>query len=555
MNEIPKEFPGRYRSAEVWFVTACTVSAFLLRLALTGTQAVINSDGIYYASLGKKLISGDITAGISAYWSPLYPFLLGLVSLFTSDLEFAGRLVSVLAGASLVIPGYALIRGFYGSRAAVLGTILLVIHPLLLASSVWVMTEAIYVLIFTSVVLCGWRAISTGDARYYLATGLLLGLAYLTKPESIAFVGLFLVLALVVKFLLPGITLRAVFIGGVLLASGFSIFFLPYFIQLHEKTGNWTISQKISSNVPSVGAEKGLLKLTDDGSTTMRDRLFNDVYEAEQLASASSAGAQAPVIPATPKTWSSRVLELGSRTIGNLRRQVRDHIPVILPIPFLVIIILGFVRAPRDASSIARELYLLAVVACTILGYAATVIELRYSFALIPIFFAWTSRGILELAALLERFWPGSETNDKGLRAAVAQGVILLTLIAFLVPLFLNQFERGDLSKLPLEEKEAGLWIREQDTEGRALTVMSSSPTVAFYGRANHVYVPDEEFSTVLEYAKRKNVEYLVFGQRRFRNTPQAFPKDEIGAPGLSLVYKDDRDPDFRVLIWKLSQE
>ena len=119
MNEISKQSARRYRSAEVWFVTACTVSAFLLRLALTGTQAVINSDGIYYALLGKKLISGDITAGISAYWSPLYPFLLGVVSLFTGDLEFAGRLVSVLAGASLVIPGYALIRGFYGSRAAV----------------------------------------------------------------------------------------------------------------------------------------------------------------------------------------------------------------------------------------------------------------------------------------------------------------------------------------------------------------------------------------------------------------------------------------------------
>ena len=428
------------------------------------------------------------------------------------------------------------------------------IHPLLLVSSVWVMTEAIYVLIFTSVLLCGWRAISKGDLKYYLATGLLLGLAYLTKPESIAFVGLFPVLALGVKFLLPGITLRSVFIGGVLLAAGFSIFFLPYFIQLHQKTGHWTISQKISSNVPSVGGEKGLLKLTDDGSTTMRDRLFNDVYEAEQPAIEPATG-ETPVMPTTPKTWSSRVLEFGSRTIGNLRRQARDHIPAILPIPFILFIVLGFVLAPRNAGSLAREIFFLAVVACTILGYAATVVELRYSFALIPIFIAWTSRGVVEFSALLKRFWPGSETNDKGLREAAAQGIILLILIAFLVPLFLNQFEKGDLSKVPLEEKEAGLWIREHAPAARAATVMSSSPTVAFYGRANHIYVPDEEFSTVLEYAKRKNVEYLVFGQRRFRNTPMAFPKDETGAPELSLVYKDDRDPDFRVLIWKLSQE
>jgi hypothetical protein len=153
VNENSENSRAGYQSAEVWFVAACTLSAFLIRLALTGTQSLINSDGIYYASLGGKLISGDISGGISAYWSPLYPFLIGIASLFTSDLEFAGRLVSVIAGTLLIIPGYILIRQFHGPAAAVPGTILLVIHPSLLISSVWVMTEAVYILIFTSMVV------------------------------------------------------------------------------------------------------------------------------------------------------------------------------------------------------------------------------------------------------------------------------------------------------------------------------------------------------------------------------------------------------------------
>ncbi|MEP6704345.1 MAG: glycosyltransferase family 39 protein, partial [Acidobacteriota bacterium] len=525
---------------------------FLLRLALTGTQSVINFDGTYYATLGRKLIAGDISGGISAYWSPLYPFLTGIASLFTSDLEFAGRLVSVLAGSLLIIPGYILIREFYGSAAAVLGTIVLVIHPSLLVSSVWVMTEATYIVIFTSMVVCGWRAVSAGEPKYYFATGLFLGLAYLTKPESIAFVGLFLVLAVGMKFLLPGIALRSVVMGGVLLAFGFSIFFLPYFIHLHQKTGHWTISQKISRNVPSMGAEKGFLRLTDDGSTTMRDRLINDVYDTEQLARKPAAVEQTAT---TPKTWSSRISELVSRSLGNLILQAREHEPLILPRSFLLFVILGFVCAPRNVTSVAREIYLLAIVACTILGYAATVVEARYSFALIPIVFGWTSRGILDFVRLVKQFWPRFDQADKRLREKVLAGTILLLLIFFLVPLFPELFELGNISSTRLEEKQAGLWIKEHGKADRPVTVMSSSPIVAFYAGANHIHVPDEEFPTVLEYAKRKNVEYLVFGQGLLRDTPNAFPKDENGTPGLSLVYKDEHDPDLRVLIWELSEE
>jgi hypothetical protein len=174
---------------------------------------------------------------------------------------------------------------------------------------------------------------------------------------------------------------------------------------------------------------------------------------------------------------------------------------------------------------------------------------------MIPIFLAWTSRGVIEFVALVKQFWPRFDAEDTGLRETVLKGMIVLVLVFFLVPLFLKQFEKADLSKVPLEEKEAGLWIKQHVAPGTIPTVMSSGPTVAFYGGANHIYVPDEDFATVLEYAKRKNVDYLVFGQRRLRNTPRAFPVDGNGTPGLSLVYEDEQNPDFRVLIWKLSQE
>src|SRR5689334_6646877 len=71
--------------------------AFLIRLFFARYRYVINTDGVYYATLGKHLISGDIKGGLSTYWSPLYPLLVGLSSLVFTNLELAGRIVSIVA--------------------------------------------------------------------------------------------------------------------------------------------------------------------------------------------------------------------------------------------------------------------------------------------------------------------------------------------------------------------------------------------------------------------------------------------------------------------------
>lgn len=433
-------------SSETVFILSCILAAFLIRFSLIPQQSVINGDGIYYAGLGKKLISGDFNGGLSAYWSPLYPFFVGISSLFFEDLEFAGRFVSVAAGTLLVVPAYFLIRDFYGRAAAYLGTILIVIHPLLIASSGWVMTESLYTLIFTTGVLIGWRALRRHRRRDFFTTGLLFGAAYLTKPEAIGFIGLFFVLTVGAKFFRSKTPFRRLAIGYTFLLLGFSIFSLPYVGYLYQKTGHWTISQKITSNVSAIDSDKALLELTDDGQTTMRDRLFGDVYETENQAATNSSS---PASADKPRTTRFSFSGLLTKTFNQLTKQVREHLRIILPVPFILLAFIGFFFRRWTKRRVAKEIYLFSFVSATFIGYALTVIELRYLFPIIPLLLCWTARGTVEFSNWLAKFVSGFLKIRQQVNPILIQGFTLFVLIISLVPSFLYQFKADELENVP----------------------------------------------------------------------------------------------------------
>jgi len=53
-------------SKERIFILSSVFLTFLIRFIFIPQNTVINGDGIYYATLGKKMISGDLYGGISA---------------------------------------------------------------------------------------------------------------------------------------------------------------------------------------------------------------------------------------------------------------------------------------------------------------------------------------------------------------------------------------------------------------------------------------------------------------------------------------------------------
>lgn len=544
---------GSFRiSAKGLGLAVGVTAAFIIRYLLIPADTVINGDGVYYTILGERFASGDFAGGISAYWSPLYSVLTGIFSPFFNDREFGGRVVSLIAGALLIIPGYYLIEEFFGWRAAAIGCVLLVFHPFLIQGSGWVMTESLYTLIFTTCLLYGWYALSRADRLAYLLTGLLLGAAFLTKPEAVGYLGLVLVLMIVAKLFSTKEAFSGVLINYSIVLLGFAIFFLPYVFHLKQKTGEWTISQKIAVNLPAIDYEGDLLALTSDGRMTMMDRIWGDDYETDFRA------ALLPAEKATPKfelsQLSTTISILGLRTVALLKKQVRDYFPAVLPLPFLIIATVGLFRRSWTRSRAAKEIFLLGFVVCTLAGYAASSVELRYLFPLVPILIAWVASGAVEFGQwLTDSIEQIAGRRYRAVNVNIASAFTLALLLASFTPLFLAVFGTEEPGRVPYEEKVAGLWIKDQGGTSNPV-VMSANILPAFYAGAKHLYLPDEDFSTVLEYARRRRVDYIVFSKRRSK-TIRDFPTDDKARLlDLKLLYRQAIDEKREVLVYELDK-
>ncbi len=545
-------------SNEIIFVLGCIVAAFLIRFFLISQYSVIEWDGVYYATLGERIISGDFYGGISAYWSPLYCFFISISYPFFQNSESAGRFVSIIAGVLLIIPVYFLIRDFYGRVPAYFGTILVLIQPMLIRSSLWVMTESVYTLVFTTIMLTGWHALQKGKAFIFFLTGLLFGAAYLTKPEAIGFVGLFFVLTLAAKFFRPNLTFRTLLRGYSFLLLGFAIFFLPYVGLLHQKIGHWTISQKLQNNVAIINEDESLYKLTDDGQTTKLDQLYGDVYETRQpqkpfLPASFSSTDSLHVSPDIKENSGIKVSLV--RIFYYLRKEVKQYIPEVFPFfyPFILIAIIGFFYKPWTRLRTAKEIYLFSFFICTLLGYAATVIETRYLFPVIPILICWIAQGIVGFSDWATKSASRFLRTNRKFKPIFAQVFTLIVLIASMIFSLSQVILLNSVENLPFEEKQAGLWIKNQ-TKSQSV-IMASTPIVAYYAGAKQIYVPDEEFSKILEYARRKKVDYLIFNHRRIKENSNAFPPDELNfSKEFKLVYKNEQYPGYEIFVYQLEQ-
>lgn len=548
-NELPKwsnviQIPG-----EAIFLLSGVVSALIIRLILIPQDTTINVDGVYYATLGRKIILGNFSEGISAYWSPFYSLLIGISSLFFQDLEFAARFVSIVAGSLLIIPSYFLIRNFYGLVPAYIGTILVVIHPSLIKSSQWVMTEAIYALIFTTIILTGWHALKNFKALTFFFTGLLLGIACLIKPEAMGFVILFSSLMLAVKLLYRKIHNRRLAMSYLMLFIGLTIFVVPYVIFVHQKTGNWTISQKLLLNVPAVASGANKLKLIDYGETTMMDRLFLDDYKTENQSPISSPQIATVTTESIGVKWDFKPFI--SKSFTQLYKQLREHIPSNLPYFFIFLAGFGFLFKSWTIDRLAKEIYLFLFVACLFIGYAVTVIEERYIYTIIPILMAWVAYGAIVLGRLITKTASQVLKTHWKIKPVFVQVLMLLILTAILWPLFSSKFEPVGFDFIPFEEKQAGLWLKQYSALDPL--VMASNATVPFYAGGRQIFVPDEEFPTVLEYARRKKVNYIVLSERRLKNNSDAFRiADKYWSEELKLVYQDEQVPSYNIKIYQI---
>lgn len=210
----------------------------------------LTPDSFSYLRGGISLVTGrgylSLDGTPETTFPPGYPLLLGTAARATRDPVGAGRQVSVAASVASIPLIYLLGRLLFSRAAGLWATYLLALSPLRLQLSVMVLSESAFLALALGGLVM-WVVSAFRPWTSALA-GLLLGAAYLTRPEGlIIFAG-----CAFLTLLAPGELPRARSTAGlrlVALALGFAALALPYLWYLRQETGNWRVTGKVERNL------------------------------------------------------------------------------------------------------------------------------------------------------------------------------------------------------------------------------------------------------------------------------------------------------------------
>ena len=523
--------PG-WRTRFVLLVVAALLVGLALRVAIALTDDAPATDETAYLRSGISLIEGhgyEREGNPELHFPPFVPFLLGLANKVTSDPHTGAVVLTCLASTALIIPLALLGRRIAGPAGGVATAWVAALGPGLSTTLVnrGAGSEAEYTLLVVGAL---WLVVSAvdhqGRARAWrvFAAGLLVGLAYLTRPE-----GLFMALPLGVAVLVlaarrPGqparlrrLDRRGLRAGAPLLA----VFLLPivacivpYAMYLHDNTGQWQLSAKTQD--ASIEAWHAVARADREA----RDSVL---YALDDTGFGFAAGRSSLVTLARDDP--AGYVGIVRTNAGALATSIVSPVAnqrlswLLLPLPLWGLAAFGAWRHRR--SGVVR--LVLAAGALPVATALAFFVQPRYLIVAVALATPLVGAAIAALSTAWRR-------------------PVMLAVVALLALSSLQAFRSegagwwhpSDHS----DQREAGEWIAANTRLGDR--VMTRSMVVDYYAERPTMAIPYASMSEILRYARHYGARYLVVDwYTAVRLRPQLEPlrtTDRI--PGLRLVHE-----------------
>jgi 4-amino-4-deoxy-L-arabinose transferase-like glycosyltransferase len=200
--------------------------------------AVIQSDGARNLRIAEMIEGGRFTEALLVGVPPpppLHPLLTVLLDLPIGNRLAAGIAVSVILGGLAVLPLYALARRTWDDRVATVAAALYALLPAIVDFQIEPITEGTFMFFFIAAMAVGWSAMEERSWERTVAAAGCAALAWLTRPEGIYLLPLFVAAALM-RFGRFALLAVPVFLATWLVLA------YPYLSFIHAQTGRWQAS-------------------------------------------------------------------------------------------------------------------------------------------------------------------------------------------------------------------------------------------------------------------------------------------------------------------------
>lgn len=457
---------------------ALLTAAFVFRLYSLQFFHVIATDGTSYVQTARHLAKGD--------WQQLgvfgfYPVLITVAGWFIADGETAGRMVSVVCGSLLIIPLYLLGREFFSRSVAVAACLVVTVWSPFVGLSCEVITQATYIMLKLTAIYCVWRAFDRPTIVRGLLAGLLIGLSFFTRPEAI-------LLSLTLPMALSCCNLRELRTKQLFYwsyAAGFLVIFAFNMLLVHQASGEWQLSAKTDSALND--ALSYYLNLPDMG-----------------------------YVPGyVPKTYLDIIREYPGFIWKNSLDNLQTAWEVMLPLPFWLLAMVGFLANGFDKEMNRQRLFLLATFAPLAVIIVFYYIVGGYCEAYLPVLLLFAAAGFVEVERRCKKLVV--PRLPEGAAAVLARTPLLLVAATiYAVTLLAPQIRpnvtdadyRPDMDDGRRSEKHIGRLLKENLPPGK---IMTRWARIAFYAEREWVTVPAGiNFDQIIKFARDSGARYLI---------------------------------------------
>lgn len=491
----------RYR----WLLGAALLAGLALRVLIGLTDDAPTTDETAYLRSGMSLVEGDgyqRDGHPELHFPPLMPILFGVTSQVVDDPHTGVVILTCLSGTLLVLPLAGLGRRLGGDTGGAATAWVAALAPGLatLPAARGAGSEAEYTLLIATAT---WLAVTAWDHRgpslwWRAATaGLLIGLAYLTRPE-----GLFLAVPLGAAMVaaatrspatpvprslsaaaapipVPSIGARLgstrALAAGAAFVLPLVVCIVPYAAFLHRHTGEWQLTAKTQD--ASIEAWHAVAR-SDRGD---RDKVLYALDDSGLRFAATHSSL--PALAADDPAGYAGILGTNVRVLG---KNVGGW--WLLPLPVWGLAAVGAWRLRR-----ARTTRLVGAI-------AAVPVATALAFFVQPRYLVVTAACAAVLAGAAV-----TTLGETRRRLALGVGAVLLT--ASSMGAFYGAggwWHPGDLS----DQRQAGEWLAAHT--GPDDRILTRSMVVEFYAERTAVAIPYADLDRIVRYARHYGATYLV---------------------------------------------
>lgn len=464
--------------------------ALAVRLIIAFNTYAISSDGPLYVEAASYYYQGDFKNGLAHPYHPLYPFLISLVYRLIGDWEWAGLLIPIILSSIAVIPLYLIgLRLFNNQKIALISSIFYIFHPHLARLSSSMLTTGTFIFILVTAIYFLMKALDSWHYTSFGLSGLFSLLAFLTRPDGIIILFMFLAWIVFIRFSgwWKGEWKRKVsallfFILPWLLVA------LPYIVYLVTRKGEFTISNKF----------------TLTGLVTFVTALTN---------------------------------------LNAFHMVAEDFIKCINPW-LLILILIGIIIPRRELiKTVSRRnawiiwsLFIVYTLFLLKFGDAFYRTSKRYTTPLVAIIIFWGAIGIYLLISKLVKDKIEPEKSPLFVKGLVIG--VLLTIISFAV------FTFQPIAKDRLVEKEAGKWIKQYHQGKEQPVVVADSNRIPYYAgakilqhyEATRLRKFGNNYTAVINNLHKFKADYLVIDKKEVDSFIPDFTS-RLNSSGMEQIY------------------